>query len=315
MAPEGENELSGNDAQGGKRTTNWIVVVAFVIATLSTALSAAAVAVAEPGTARVCAAVLSGMLLFASVFGLSVDSADGRARLLRQLLVWASKTWRRSGMTALVLCAGAVFAAWLGAGHTELLTIACLDARSITRNAVPGKRVESCGDDHLATFSAWFPRGRSKLLDSIVCNYSSGDTTKMITSAKSLEPSLASPEASPEMSCPLHAFTYAQPYVTDEKTWVWRRLADHSWLERASSNGAYASFVELGFATVTEAEYENCPIRGSISGMVVQRAKEPPYDQDIELLIPNVLNSEARILWRSKPTSPWSCLGMIVSVP
>ncbi|HTA94007.1 MAG TPA: hypothetical protein VK745_30725 [Polyangiaceae bacterium] len=298
MALEGESALAGNDVQGGKPTTNWIVVVAFAIATLSTALSAAAVAVAEPGTARVCAAVLSGVLLFAAVFGLSVDSSDGRARLSRQLLVWASKTRRRSGITSLGLCAGAVFAAWWGVGHTDLLTVTCLDARSITRNAVPGKRVEGCGDDHMATFSVWYPWGRSGLLDSITCNYPSGDKIALVAK---------------EMSCPLRAFTYAQPYDKSGHSWAWHRLLDGSWQERASSNGVYAAFFERG--PFTAKEYENCPTHGPITGMLVQRVKDTPDDQDIELLIPSVLNEQARILERYKPTLPWFCLGVVVSVP
>jgi hypothetical protein len=273
---------------------HWLVAVVFSLASLAMGVSAAIVAIAEPGAARVAAGAVAVFLFLLLVFGLAGAGDESKAALVRRLLVAASK---RPHLSSALMAALTIAFTWLGPARTGFVVVHCLDAKRLSHRAVPGRRLEECGADKDAAFTAWYPWGRAALLSSIRCNYASGDSVPILDS---------------EPSCPIHEFTYAQTYDKTGKTWQWRRGLDGWWQERASSDNAYARFKEIGALTIEAPGEDSDAPKLKISGVVVRRV---PDANRMELLIPRSISNNTWLYIRDTPNDAWRLHGTLVDVP
>jgi hypothetical protein len=284
----------GEDDVAEKRAIHWLVAVVFSLASLTMGISAGIVAIAEPGAARVTAGAVAVFLFLLLVFGLAGAGEESKAVLVRRLLVAAS---RRPLLSSALMVALTIAFTWLGPARTGFVVVHCLDAKRISHRAVPGRRLEECGADKDAAFTAWYPWGRAALLSSVRCNYASGDSVPILDN---------------EPSCPLHEFTYAQTYDKTGKSWQWRRGLDGWWQERASSDNAYSHFKEIGPLTIEAPAEDSEAPKLTITGVVVRRVLDA---NRMELLIPRSVSSNTRLYIRDTPSDPWRPLGTLVDVP
>jgi hypothetical protein len=268
------------------------VAVAFSAALFVSSISAAIVALVEPGAYRIAAAAVAAALFLLLVFGLASAGREDGARLVRRCLAALSKNKLRSGLTTALLAAFAAAAVVFGPSRTGFLLVRCLDAKRISRTTLSGRQLEDCGADQNAAFSAWFPGGRASFVNDIRCNYSSGDSVEIVAG---------------EETCPLHQFSYAVPYDQSGTTFHWQRSLDGSWIERASSTNAYAVFAEVGPLSAEVPAPDGRRIQ--IAGVQVRRL---PDRGNMELLLPITLVRNKWIYLRDNPTSPWKLRGTIV---
>jgi hypothetical protein len=268
------------------------VAVAFTIATLIVSISAGIVAFAEPGAVRVSAGAIAALLFLAAVFGFTSTGENGRVALVRRLLIFSSKTSQHSTMAIIGLAFACAAGVYFGALRTEFFLVHCLDAKRISRDSVPGRRVEECGPDRNAAFTAWFPMGREALLASVKCNYSSGDSVDLISG---------------ESSCPLHQFLYARMYDPAGIILLWQRGLDGWWQERGPTK-TYSRFKEINSQPINAPGPTGSQL---LSGVLVRRV---PDEGNMELFIPRSISRNAWIYIRNGPTEPWRLQGTIVAL-
>ncbi len=280
------------------------------------AISAGIVALAEPGAARAAAGGIGASLFLTLVFGFARAGEDSKVVLVRELLVFCSKSQARRVASVAALAVVAVGAVVYGPSRTDFIIVNCLDAKRISRRAVPGRRVEECGPDRNATFTAWYPWGRPSLDASIICHYASGDTVRAVP-VESTAPAGPPPPPAPvgaaatieigTRTCPVHEFAYAR--IEDHRGYImhWSRGLDGWWLERGNDDN-FTRFMEIGLETIDTKGPDGTPA----SGMVVQRV---PDSSEMRMLIPYTTRKDTWIYTRNTPKDAWRFYGTAVSPP
>jgi hypothetical protein len=269
------------------------IAVAFTLSSFTIAVSAAVVAMAEPGVARVSAGAVSLLLFLLVVFGLAGVGQESQAALIRRLLVAAS---RQPTLWSSVMLASAIVAVYFGPWQTEMMIVHCFDAKRVERQSIPGQRMEECAEDRNAAFTAWHPLGRPRLLRSIQCQYSSGDYDGLLQD---------------DESCPIHEFTYIRPFAKTDKTWHWTRGFNGVWQERASSTSEIVLFNELGVLDTLVPDLDETNKKRPIKGMRVRR-QDPTYP--MEVLVPRSLVKNEWLYWRPTERDDWERLGAVLNI-
>ena len=283
---------------------SWIVAVVVALATLACATSLSVVAVAEPGLSRISAAVGAAVLFLGVVLGLAGQGPDASVQLLRQAMIFASKTRWRSICACMIAIVFAVVTTEFGGLRTESFVVSCAGAKRIARPSVPGVTVESCGADGSASFSAWFPMGREDYLSEVRCQYGTG-------SREVLLPRLPN---SAIIACPLREFAYARAFDQEGRTWTWVRDVDGVWRERGSDN-VYSWFDEIDsqfLARVDDPEFsQRKRDAGSVKGVLVQRQRDAGQ---MQVLLPYDIATNQNIFVRDHPDTAWKWHGVLIGV-